>query len=313
MQLRSTAMAMTEPSSVGGLRSNAARGIAFMCLAVLLMPMMNACAKALAAEYPVMQVVWARFTGHFIFMTLIFWPMRGLRLFKSANYFIQFTRSAIMFASNTAFITALSSVALATASAIMFTAPLMVTALSAPLLGEKVGARRWSAICIGFIGALIIIRPGIETPTFAATDFGLGLLFFSAAAFAIYQILTRKLSDRDSAETNIVYTGLVAALVMTCLMPTIFVEPKTMMHWVLFGAVGLLGGLMQYFVAKALEQAPASVVSPYLYGELIVAAVVGFAVFGDFPDHWTLLGAAIIAASGVFVAYREGALRQRST
>jgi len=302
---------MREQTGAAGLKSNAGRGIACMCLAVLLMPVMNACAKALAADFPVMQVVWARFTGHFIFMTLLFLPMRGIGLFKSANYPIQLARSAIMFASNTAFITALATVALATASAIMFTAPLMVTALSAPLLGEKVGLRRWSAVVVGFIGAVIIIRPGIDTPSFAASDLGLALLFFSAAAFAVYQILTRKLSDRDTAETNIVYTGLVATVVMTYLMPTIFVEPKTWLHWVLFGAVGMLGGLMQYCVAKALEQAPVSIVSPYLYGELIVAIAVGFAVFGNFPDSWTLIGAAIIVASGIFIAYREGALRRQ--
>ena len=301
---------MSQTKAPAGLQNNVARGIAFMCLAILLMPVMNACAKTLAAEYPLMQVVWARFTGHFICMTLVFWPRRGWRLFKSAKFSLQFARSTIMFASNTAYIAALSTVALATASAIMFTAPLMVTALSAPFLGEKVGIRRWSAICAGFIGALIIIRPGMVTPTFNATGLGLALLFFAAATFAIYQILTRKLSDRDTAETNIVYTGLVAALVMSWLIPGIFVMPKSELHWVLFGAVGVLGGFMQYFVAKALEQAPASVVSPYLYGELIVAAVVGFAVFGEFPDQWTWVGATIIAASGIFVAYREGALRR---
>ena len=303
---------MNQPVAAGGLKSNISRSILFMCLAVLLMPVMNACAKALAAEFPVLQVVWARFTGHLICMTLVFWPVRGWRLFKSANYTLQLTRSAIMFASNTAFITALSTVALATASAIMFTAPLMVTALSAPLLGEKVGIRRWSAIVVGFIGALIIIRPGIDTPSFNATGLGLALLCFSAACFAVYQILTRKLSDRDTAETNIVYTGLIAALVMSSLIPSIFVMPETTWHWVLFGAVGVLGGFMQYFVAKALEQAPASVVSPYLYGELIVAAVVGFAVFSEFPDQWTWVGATIIAASGIFVAYREGIVRQQA-
>jgi len=301
---------MTQTATVPGLQSNIARGIMFMCLAILMMPVMNAVAKALSADYPVIQVVWARFTGHLVCMTLVFWPLRGWRLFKSGKFSLQFARSAIMFASNTAFITALSSVALATASAIMFTAPLMVTALSAPFLGEKVGVRRWSAIFIGFLGALIIIRPGIETPTFKATGLGLGLLFFSACCFAVYQILTRKLSDRDTAETNIVYTGLVAALVLSCFVPFNFVMPERAFDWILFGSIGVLGGFMQYFVAKALEQAPASVVSPYLYGELVVAAVVGLAVFGEFPDQWTWVGAAVIAASGIYIAYREGVLQR---
>ena len=179
------------------LRHNIARGILFMCLAVLMMPVMNAIAKSLTVDYPIAQVVWARFTGHFICMTLVFWPRRGWRLFKSARPSIQFARSTIMFASNGAYIAALSTVALANASAIMFMAPILVTALSAPILGEKVGIRRWSAVLVGFIGALIIIRPGMAQSAFAASGLGIGLLVFSMISFAIYQILTRQVSGRD--------------------------------------------------------------------------------------------------------------------
>ena len=179
----------------GRLKSNASKGIMYMCLAVLLMPVMNACAKSLTVDYPVMQVVWARFTGHLVCMTLVFWPKRGWRLFQSANYPLQLARSAIMFLSNSVYIAALSTVALATASAIMFTAPLIVTALSAPFLGEKVGIRRWSAIVVGFIGALVIIRPGVTTPNFDASGLGLALLFASSTCFAIYQLLTRRGRD----------------------------------------------------------------------------------------------------------------------
>ena len=299
---------MTLPQNDGQLRQNMARGILFMCLAVLMMPVMNAMAKSLTVDFPLAQVVWARFTGHFVCMTLVFWPKRGWRLFKSARPGLQMARSAIMFASNGCFIAALSTVALATASAIMLTAPVIVTALSVPILGERVGIRRWSAVLVGFVGALIIIRPGLDTPTFGATGVGVMLLLFSAAAFAIYQILTRQLSGRDSAETNIVYTSLIASVVMTCAMPFVFVMPKAVGHWLLFAAIGIVGGFTQYFVAKALEQAPASVVSPYLYGELLVAAMVGLAIFGEFPDTWTWVGAAVIAVSGLYIAYREGIL-----
>lgn len=299
---------MNQPSSTETLRRNVSRGILFMCLAILLMPMMNAMAKSLTVDYPLAQVVWARFTGHFVCMTLVFWPTRGWRLFKSAKPVIQLARSAIMFASNGCFIAALSTVALATSSAIMFTAPLMVTALSVPFLREKVGIRRWSAVFVGFIGALIIIRPGMDTPGFDASGIGIMLLLVSAASFAVYQILTRKLSDRDSAETMIVYTALIAAVVMSCAMPFIIVAPMNVTDLALFAGLGIFGGFTQYFVAKALEQAPASVVSPYLYGELLMAAIIGYAVFGEFPDSWTWVGAGVIAASGVYIAYREGVL-----
>tara|TARA_B100000676_G_scaffold30656_1_gene28763 strand:- start:1422 stop:2078 length:657 start_codon:yes stop_codon:yes gene_type:complete len=217
-----------------------------------------------------------------------------------------------MFLSNGCYIGALSVVALATASAIMFTAPLMVTALSVPFLGERVGMRRWTAVIVGFLGALIIIRPGLDTPGFDATGPGLVLLLVSAACFAVYQILTRKLSDRDSAETMIVYMPLTGAIAMSCAMPFVGVIPEGWSNWTLFILVGVLGGFTQYFVTKSLEQAPASVVSPYLYGELLVAAIVGFAIFGDFPDTWTWVGATVIAASGIYIAYREGVLKSRS-
>lgn len=299
---------MAAPGSPPSLRNNVARGIMFMCLAILLMPLMNATAKALAADYPLAQVVWARFTGHLVAMTVFFWPVRGWRLFQTARPVTQLARSTIMFVSNGVYIAGLSTVALATASAIMFTAPLMVTALSVPLLGERVGVRRWTAVFVGFAGALVIIRPGMSSSGFDGNAIGFMLLMTSATMFAIYQILTRRLSDRDTAETNIVYTGLVAAVVMSCFAPAFFVWPHDAIDWALFSAFGVLGGFTQYFVAKSLEQAPASVVSPYLYGELLFAALVGFIVFGDFPDLWTWVGAAVIAASGIYIAYREGVI-----
>ena len=303
---------MIVPTPHAQFRQNAAQGIMFMCLAILIMPVMNGMAKSLTVDHPVAMVVWARFTGHLVAMTLVFWPSRGWRLFKTARPAVQLARSAIMFLSNGCYIGALSVVALATASAIMFTAPLIVTALSVPLLGERVGIRRWTAVIVGFFGALIIIRPGLDTPGFDATGPGLVLLLVSAACFAVYQILTRKLSDRDSAETMIVYMPLTGAIAMSCAMPFVGVIPEGWSNWTLFILVGVLGGFTQYFVAKSLEQAPASVVSPYLYGELLVAAIVGFAIFGDFPDTWTWVGAAVIAASGIYIAYREGVLKSHN-
>lgn len=309
--LKEPLTAMTNPLASAPLRTNIARGILFMCLAVLMMPVMNATAKALTADYPIAQVVWARFTGHLVCMTLVFWPKRGWRLFKSARPAIQFARSSIMFASNGAYIAALSTVALANASAIMFMAPILVTALSAPMLGEKVGIRRWGAVVVGFLGALIIIRPGMAQSAFATSGIGIGLLVFSMASFAIYQILTRQLSNRDSAETNIVYTAVVAAVVMSLIIPSIFVMPTRPLDWALFGVIGAIGGFTQYFVAKALEEAPASVVSPYLYGELLTSAIVGLAIFGDFPDAMTWVGASVVATSGIYIAYREGVIGSR--
>ena len=280
------------------------RGILFMCLAICIMPAMNAIAKYLVADYPMPQVVWARFTGHFLFTVAIFFPRFGWRLFIPARPAMQFGRSAVMFTSNGMFIVALATISLPTSSAIMFTAPLMLTALSVPFLGERVGPRRWAAVIFGFAGALLIIRPGI-----GGMQWGALLTVGSAALFAIYQIMTRKIGDDDPAETSIVYMALIGAFTMSAALPFFFVAPTETLHWILFGGMGCLGGVTQYFVIKALQCAPASTVAPYLYGELIGATLLGFAIFGDFPDLWTWTGAAIIVASGLYVAYREGLTR----
>ncbi len=290
---------MSESASTS--RQNALRGIFFICFAVTLMPVMNAIAKALGGEYPLSQVVWARFTFHFLFMALLFWPRRRWRLLHTERPMVQFGRSAIMFISNWFFIAALTTVALATASAIMFTAPLIVTALSVPLLGERVGPRRWAAVAIGFAGALIIIRPGGSM-----LDIGQLLALGSAICFGLYQILTRKVAAIDPPETQILYTALIAAIVMSAVVPFDFAMPREALHWIMFAALGMIGGVTQYFIIKALQFAPAATVSPYLYGELIGATILGYAMFGDFPDGWTWVGAAIIVASGLYVAYREG-------
>tara|TARA_Y100001934_G_C12022931_1_gene617707 strand:+ start:12 stop:668 length:657 start_codon:yes stop_codon:yes gene_type:complete len=218
---------------------------------------------------------------------------------------MQFGRSAVMFASNGLFIVALASISLPTSSAIMFTAPLMLTALSVPFLGERVGTRRWAAVIFGFTGALLIIRPGL-----GGMQLGAILTFGSAALFAVYQIMTRKIGDDDPAETSIVYMAMIGAVAMTLALPLYFETPREPLHWALFGTVGCLGGVTQYFVIKALQCAPASTVAPYLYGELIGATLLGFAIFGDFPDAWTWTGAAVIVASGLYVAYREGVVRR---
>jgi drug/metabolite transporter (DMT)-like permease len=295
---------MNEIRTSAAIRRKVLRGILFMCLAITIMPMMNAIAKYLVADYPLPQVVWARFTGHFLFMIAIFWPRFGWRLFATTRPAMQFGRSAVMFTSNGLFIVALATISLPTSSAIMFTAPLMVTALSVPFLNEQVGPRRWAAVILGFMGALLIIRPGL-----GGMQFGAVLTFGSAALFAVYQIMTRKIGDDDPAETSIVYMALIAAIAMSIAMPFYFEPPKVPLHWFLFGIVGCLGGVTQFFVIKALQIAPASTVAPYLYGELIGATLLGFAIFGDFPDPWTWTGAGIIVASGVYVAYREGLAR----
>jgi drug/metabolite transporter (DMT)-like permease len=276
------------------------RGIVLMCAGVGLFPLMNAAVKLLTARYPVLEITWARFTGHLIVMVIVFLPQYGRRLIATRRPLVQLARSFLMLISNGVFVFAIGKVPLATASAIGFTSPLIVTALSVPLLREQVGWRRWSAVVVGFAGALLIIRPGR-----ALADPAVLLLLLSSGAYALYQIATRWVMAHDSPATGIIFAALIGSLGTTTALPFIFVMPQSLFDWILFVSLGCLGGLGHYLVIKAFQAAPASVIAPLGYVELIGTAILGYLIFGNFPDALTWVGALIIIASGLYIAMRE--------
>ena len=271
-----------------------------MCAGVGLFPLMNAAVKLLTARYPVLEITWARFTGHLIVMLIVFLPQYGRRLIATRRPLVQLARSLLMLISNGVFVFAIGKVPLATASAIGFTSPLIVTALSVPLLREQVGWRRWSAVVVGFAGALLIIRPG-----HALADPAVLLLLVSSGAYALYQIATRWVMAHDSPATGIIFAALIGSLGTTMALPFIFVMPQSLFDWTLFVSLGCLGGLGHYLVIKAFQAAPASVIAPLGYVELIGTAILGYLIFGNFPDALTWVGALIIIASGLYIATRE--------
>ena len=275
-------------------------GIGFMIAGVSMFPIMNAFAKTLTADFPLWQVTWARFSGHLLITMAVFMPRRGLALFKTEKPLRQGIRSVVFFASNACFIGALPFVSLATASSIMFTAPVIVTALSVWFLGERVGAWRWSAVIIGLTGAVIIIRPGTESFNAATL-----LVLCSAFCYSIYQLLTRTLTTSDAADTQIIYTAVAGAAITTFIVPFVGTMPQTPLHWASFCALGCFGAIAHFCVIEALKRATASVVAPLGYVELITATALGYLVFGDFPDSWTWAGAALIVVSGLVIAYRQ--------
>jgi len=289
-----------------GRQADIVRGILLMCAGVSMFPFMNAAVKLLTADYPVMQIVWARFTGHVIVMLAVFLPQYGRSLFATRRPGVQIGRSLLMLTSNLVFVLAIGRVPLATASAIGFTSPLLVTALSVPLLHESVGWRRWSAVLIGFAGALLVIRPGS-----GLHDPAVLLLLLSSAAYAVYLIATRWVGAYDSAATGIVFTALLGALVMTAVLPFVFVRPHTLFDLVLFCSLGFFGGFGHLLVIKAFQTGPAAVIAPLGYVELLGTATLGYAIFGNFPDAWTWAGAAVIIASGVYIAFRERRRQQK--
>ena len=167
-------------------------------------------------------------------------------------------------------------------------------------LGEQVGIYRWSAVVVGFCGALIIIRPGSDV-------FEWTMLFFicSMTCYSFYQIVTRMSVAADSAATTITYTALVGAIVSSIAIPFFWETPHDLIGVLLFLAIGAIGGFGHYLVVKSLQYAEASLVAPIGYGQLIGAVILGYFVFGDFPDLYTWVGAAIVIASGLFITYRE--------
>ena len=277
------------------------RGILFIVLATALFVIMNAGVKLLRPHLPTVELIWARTLGHTLFIFAIFGPGHGWwRLLETRKPGTQLTRSLLLLASTSFFFTALGWVPLAEATAVSFTSPLVVAALAGPMLAERVGLGHWLAIAGGFTGALIVIRPGVG----GANPY-LGLVIGSACCYAVYQILTRRVAGLDRPETSVTYSALLGTLILSLVVPFYWQTPARLSHWLILVVIGLLGGLGHYFVAQALRLGPASVIAPFHYVQLIGAAGIGYLAFGDVPSAWTWAGAAVIIASGLYVAWRE--------
>jgi drug/metabolite transporter (DMT)-like permease len=277
-------------------------GIAFMLTAAMVMfPANNAGVKYLAAEgYPFGQIIWARYAGHMIYMVIAFLPMHGWALFRTERPMIQAARSFLLFWCTALYSYAIQFIDLTAAASISFTTPIIVTALSVPLLGEKVGMRRWMAVLAGFAGAMIIIRPGGT-----AFHWAMLLVVVTTISYAFYQLLTRKIAGNDNPETTITLSAVFGAVIATALLFNGMEMPRNLLHWGIFAALGAFGGFGHYMVVKALQYSAASVVAPFSYGQLIGATFFGFVLFDSLPDRWTWVGAAIVAASGLYIASRE--------
>jgi drug/metabolite transporter (DMT)-like permease len=281
-------------------KDNYGRAVIFMIMAAAFIPLLNAAIKYLVPTYPVAELLWARYAGHLGFMLVVFAPRHGRALLASARPGLQVARSLLFCGSTFLMFYALGFVPLATAAAISFTAPLIVTAASPFLLGEKVDLSRGLAVAAGFIGALIVVRPGSGALHWTAF-----LIFGSATTSALTQILSRKLAGYDSPETSNTYMVVAGFVLATIPLPFIWQPPADYWDAFLFVMLGVLGGLGHYCLVRAFELAPAPFVSPFNYAQILGAALLGFLVFGQLPDIWTWCGAGVIAASGLFLLFRE--------
>ncbi len=283
---------------------DARRGIAWMLVTMGLFVSMDGLAKWLTQSYPVPQVIWARYAFHFLLLAL-FLNRRLVVTLRSRRLKLQIGRSLLLVGTTTLFFFGISQVQLATASSLMFVAPLIVTLLSVPLLGERVGPRRLASVAVGFLGALVILRPGAELFQPAAL-----LPLAAACAYAFYQITTRMLSAVDAPLTTLAYTALVGALLSSLAVP-FFWEAPDLLGWAVMLAMGGFGALSQFGLIKAFQAAPASVVSPFGYVSILWATFYGWLLFDDLPSLWTLVGAAVVVASGLYIWHREHRLARR--
>ncbi len=281
-------------------------GIIFMCGSGVVFPIMNGFAKVLGAEYSTLQVSWARAFGHVVFMLAVFLPRHGLGLLRTRRPGVQAIRSMMLFLSNLCFFFAITFIPIAQAASISMTAPLLVALLAWPMLGERTTKLRALALAVGFVGVVIVIRPGSALFHWASL-FVVG----SATCYAIYQILTRRISSIDAPETSTIYSSFVGAFVMLLVLPFVWKTPSNWLHLSLFCGMGVLGALGHYCVARALLNAPANIVTPFQHFQLIGSVLIGFLFFDDLPDALTWLGAGVIIVSGLALGWSQ--TRRRET
>jgi drug/metabolite transporter (DMT)-like permease len=268
---------------------------AFFCFAGL-----DASAKYAGAILAPLQIVWMRFVTHALVATAVLRPWRSPASYRPRNAPLQVARAFFLLGATFCNFYALRYLPLALTAAIFFLSPFIVTALAGPFLGEWAGRRRWLAIVIGFIGALIIIRPGLA-------GFHPAMLLSLAATFSysLYGLLTRRLAVIETTESLMLLPAIAAALVMIPAGLAQWVAVPDLLHWSLLLATGIFGALGHWVFIKAHEAAPAPVLAPFVYSQLIWMTALGYTIFGDIPDRATIIGAAVIVGSGLYLFYRE--------
>lgn len=271
-----------------------------MCGAGLLFPVMGGFAKILGTDYSSLQVSWARAFGHIIFMLAVFVPRYGLGMLRTRRLGTQLTRSCLLIMSNFSYFFAITFIPIAMAATISLTAPLVVALLAWPMLGERTTVGRLVALGVGFTGVVIVIRPGTDLFQWASL-----FVVWSAACYALYQILTRRIAGIDSPETSAIYSSIVGAFGMILILPFVWKTPESLRDIFYFCSLGVLGALGHYCVARAMAYAPANIVSPFQYMQLLGSVAIGYLFFGDFPDFLGWVGAAIIVGAGLYIGWSQ--------
>ena len=274
------------------------RGIALSLTATLLFAIADTIAKFLSTGLPIIQINWVRYVI-FLGLALILARNTPVRALWPATPWLQVLRACCVIGSSVLFVFGIRSMTMAQATTISFLSPLLITILSIPLLGETVGLRRWAAVGAGMVGMLIVARPGLDGFEPAAL-FGVA----SATFWSVALIITRKMSATDPPTTTVLWSAGLGTMLLSVALPFELAWP-TPLQWGLMVALGVLASAGQWLVILAYRHAPASVLAPFVYSQLVWATITGYLVFASLPDRWTLVGAAIIIASGLYTAHRE--------
>jgi drug/metabolite transporter (DMT)-like permease len=285
------------------------KAILLMCIAVTVFACLDTTAKYLGTRsgISVAQIVWVRFVGQIFWMAAVLGPAGMPKLIGTGSVKLQLTRSSLMAATTLLNFEAVKYLRLDQTLSITFLTPLVVAALAVPLLGEHVGWRRAMAIVVGFLGVLIVVRPG-----FAKIDPAFVFAFGSMFAYACLLIVTRKLSLIDPPFVTLFYGTVVGAFAAAPFALSDWTWPSTIGVWVLLFALGALGGGGHFLVIRAYSFAPVSAVTPFLYVELISMITLSYLVFGDKPDRWSFIGSLVIVASGLYLIHRERVAHRES-
>jgi drug/metabolite transporter (DMT)-like permease len=276
------------------------RGIGLMLAAMAILPFLDVCAKVLGREgMPVIEIVWARMSFGTLITLPFAWRAGGGAALVPSMPVVHLFRAAFLIAATGMFFLGLRYLPIADTLSIFFVQPLMVTALSSVVLGEHVDRRRWAAVVVGFIGTLVVIRPGLQ-----AVSPGVLLALGAGISMAIYMLMTRRIAGRAPAMVTTFHTNLAGAAISSLAVAAVFQWPQWH-QWGLFVLLAFIAGFGHYLIVRAYDLCEASLLAPLAYTEMIMATVAGWWFFGDFPDRWTFVGVGILIASAIVISVDE--------
>lgn len=284
--------------------SDQAKGILLLLITVFVFSIGDAVGKLIAEASGGLMASWGRFVFALAALPVLM-PHRIGQLARTTQWRLQLLRSTVVIGANAIFYMGLQHIPLADAIALGFVSPFMTTLLAISILGEKVGVRRWTAIAIGFVGVLVIVRPGLETRHWAYA-----LPMVSASFWALFVVLTRKLGPDEPPLTTLLYTPVMGAIALSATTPLYWRDPAPEI-WVLLVLMGVLSTAGHLTLVRAYRLAPTSLLAPFNYISIVFATFFGFVLFGTLPDGWTVLGIVIVIASGAYVYHREALAKAR--